>query len=352
MVGYRDYACDSDDDYDDNGHPVKHFEILPLTKHVEEAESFLSKLRANGGADICEDVIGALSKALQLDWQATTRIIYLVCDAPPHGIRFRGAECLDCGNYDFHPDDPQQWRATDDLMTESMKLNLNLVLLDYALHVHHMPLLNKTFQVFSDLRGPSTTARLQTLLLQPHNSTDDFVQCILASTKETLSLTLSQPISVQSRARSGFAEADLSLHVTAYVSWTGWKRWPVQKVLVTSVNVIALTSDKNPTRVIQSFRIRDEPFASGNMRYAFPATSLDGNMRFVLKVSTEWEWFSRCKDHDHWVVTLLRIQTAHLAWCTRTQSLGIVVKLLQKPQSGLIVLDLVIMIGCLDVSYE
>ena len=49
---------------------------------------------------------------------------------------------------------------------------------------------------------------------------------------------------------------------------------------------------------------------------------------------------------------LLHIQTAHLEWGTRTRSLDIVVKLLQKPQSGLIVLYLVIMIGCLDVSYE
>eukprot|EP00435_Cladocopium_sp_Y103_P015542 s359_g3.t2 len=274
VVGYRDY--------DDS----KQFEILPFSGDVKEVESFLSKLRAKGGADICEDVIGALSKALQLDWQATTRIIYLVCDAPPHGYRFKcGSE--DIRNYDFHPYDHQQWNETDDLMAKSVKLNLNLVLLDYACDVHESPLLDRTFDVFSALRKATSTAKLQTLVLRPHNSTDDFLKCILASTKETLSMTLTQPISAQSRARTGFAQGDLSLYVKANVSWKCWKNWPLQKVLVTSVNVIALTSDTNPTRVIQSFRIRDEPFASGNMRYAFPATSLDGNLRFVLKVHKE-----------------------------------------------------------------
>lgn len=65
VVGYRDY-----DDYN-------HFEILPLTSNVKDVESFLSKLRATGGGDECEDVIGGLYQALHLDWQARTRIIYL-----------------------------------------------------------------------------------------------------------------------------------------------------------------------------------------------------------------------------------------------------------------------------------
>lgn len=174
-------------------------------------------------------------------------------------------------------------------MATSVKLNLNLVLLDYAYAVYGFPLLDRAFEVFSGLRQATSTAGLQTLVLQPDNTTDDFVQCILASTKETLSMTLTQSISDQSRARTEFAQAqaDLLLHVKAYVSWTDWKKWPVQKVLVTSVNVIALTSDTNPTRVIQSFRVRNEPFASGSMRYAFPATSLDENLRFVLKVDNE-----------------------------------------------------------------
>ena len=45
VVGYRDYGDEQP------------FEILPFTGEVENVESFLSKLKATGGGDLCEDVI-------------------------------------------------------------------------------------------------------------------------------------------------------------------------------------------------------------------------------------------------------------------------------------------------------
>ena len=38
--------------------------------------------------DQCEDVIGGLREAMQLEWQGKTRILYLISDWPPHGKRF------------------------------------------------------------------------------------------------------------------------------------------------------------------------------------------------------------------------------------------------------------------------
>lgn len=250
------------------------FEILPLTKDVKDVERFLSKLntedRTTSQSDTCEDVIGGLSHAVELDWQARTRIIYLVCDAPPHGKRFKDPNAALIRfpyPYDNYPDDANQWETTDRIMAKSLELNLNFVLLEYyAFDIYDWLLLGKMFQVFSDLRNTSSTGTLQTLHFRPENTADDFVQCILSSTKETLSKTLTRHMSNKSGARSGSSGSTLSLEVKADVCWKDCKNWPVHQVLVTTVNVIAVTSDTNPSRSIHRLHIRKEPFASGSMR--------------------------------------------------------------------------------------
>lgn len=47
--------------------------------------SFLSGLRATGGADAPEDVLGGLNQALNATWKHRTRCIIHIADAPPHG---------------------------------------------------------------------------------------------------------------------------------------------------------------------------------------------------------------------------------------------------------------------------
>ena len=276
VVGYRDY------DHKES----KQFEILPLTEDAKKVKSFLSRLEVINGSDICEDVVGGLGKVCQLDWQARTRIIYLICDCPPHGTRFKDATDWPNLAYDLLPDDPNQWETTDQLMQKSIALSLNMVLLDYGLQAHFKKsCLEKTFQVFSELRQTSPSASLQTLHLRPDNTADDFVQCILASTKETISKTLSQPASSKSRPQTT-PGASQQLKVQTSIVWEEWQSWPLQQVLVTSMNVRAVTSHERPNQVIQSFRIRGEPFAEGNMRYAFPAASSDGKMRSVVKAGS------------------------------------------------------------------
>lgn len=63
-------------------------------KDLHEVSSFLSALKAGADKkpaaplDQCEDVIGGLNEAMKLQWQAKTRILYLLCDSLPHGQRF------------------------------------------------------------------------------------------------------------------------------------------------------------------------------------------------------------------------------------------------------------------------
>ena len=218
VVGYRDHNYRTP------------FEILLLSKDVKKVEGFLSKLRTDVpttlASDLCEDVIGGLSHAMQLDWEARTRIIYLVCDAPPHGSRFKDSN-VSRTDYDTSPDSADQWETTDRIMAKSVALNLNFVLLEYANGLNGNLVLGKTFQVFSNLRRTSSPTTLQTLHLRPNNSSDDFVQCILSSTKETLSKTLTRPMSNKSGARSsGSSGSTLSLDVKSDVCWKDCKNWP------------------------------------------------------------------------------------------------------------------------------
>lgn len=67
-----------------------HYEILEFIQNYREFQSFVTKIVATGGGDAPEDVIGGLNKAVQLNWLETsgTRIIFHLCDAPPHGNKY------------------------------------------------------------------------------------------------------------------------------------------------------------------------------------------------------------------------------------------------------------------------
>jgi hypothetical protein len=61
--------------------------VLPFTKSIAEFKAFVAKIKAEGGGDFPEDVLGGLNKAISLAWpeRSGTRIIFHLGDAPPHG---------------------------------------------------------------------------------------------------------------------------------------------------------------------------------------------------------------------------------------------------------------------------
>lgn len=78
LVAYRDYGDRS------------RFEILPFTDSIKEFHDFCDELRAEGGRDVAEDVLGGLNKAITLKWspEAATKVIFHIADAPAHGAEF------------------------------------------------------------------------------------------------------------------------------------------------------------------------------------------------------------------------------------------------------------------------
>ena len=59
FIGYTDF------DQKSNGM----FDVLDFTSSTVEFSTFMKKVKARGGADAPEDVVGGLEKALQQDWR-------------------------------------------------------------------------------------------------------------------------------------------------------------------------------------------------------------------------------------------------------------------------------------------
>jgi hypothetical protein len=74
--------------YRDPGDGLKHFEVQEFTGSVSTFANMAKSVQAGGGGDTCEDVVGALGKACELDWQLHNRLIFLCGDSPAHGTKY------------------------------------------------------------------------------------------------------------------------------------------------------------------------------------------------------------------------------------------------------------------------
>jgi hypothetical protein len=73
VVGYKDHA------------DKPNLEFLDFTTSADDVRAFLAKLRATGGGDAPEDVLGGVRQAINASWKHETRCMIHIADAPPHG---------------------------------------------------------------------------------------------------------------------------------------------------------------------------------------------------------------------------------------------------------------------------
>ena len=92
FVAYRDH-CDGD----------LRLQTQPLGTAPERLSDFIASLRATGGGDGPEDVVGGLSASLELGWDSTTRCLFWVGDAPCHGSQYHAGNMGD----DYPQGDPR-----------------------------------------------------------------------------------------------------------------------------------------------------------------------------------------------------------------------------------------------------
>jgi hypothetical protein len=79
FCGYRDH-CDGSD----------RLQIFDFTNSCNEFRNYIAaNVEAEGGGDTPEDVLGGLDAAInRMTWRNNTRVLFHICDAPPHGRRF------------------------------------------------------------------------------------------------------------------------------------------------------------------------------------------------------------------------------------------------------------------------
>ena len=97
-VVYRD-VCDGD----------RRFEVHEFGGSISGFERFLRTVKATGGGDECEDVLGGLAKASEMTFSFVNKVLLLCSDAPCHGSRFHNG-CGDDypdGNFDGSRDSTQ-----------------------------------------------------------------------------------------------------------------------------------------------------------------------------------------------------------------------------------------------------
>lgn len=115
VVGYKDH-------YDS-----PNIEFLDFTPSADKVHSFLNQLRATGGGDAPEDVLGGIKHALNASWKQQTRCIIHIADAPPHGRNLQvGTDLTDSFP---EPGSEPHGLTYEPLLKQMVELNINYALL-------------------------------------------------------------------------------------------------------------------------------------------------------------------------------------------------------------------------------
>ncbi|RIA91789.1 hypothetical protein C1645_804995 [Glomus cerebriforme] len=82
FCGYRDH-CDNHN----------RLQIFDFTNSCDEFKNNVSTVSAMGGGDTPEDVLGGLNAAVHsMSWRNPKRVLFHICDCPPHGRRFHNSD--------------------------------------------------------------------------------------------------------------------------------------------------------------------------------------------------------------------------------------------------------------------
>lgn len=90
---------------------------------MSEFKTFVATVRARGGGDFPEDVLGGLYKAVCLSWpqQSRTRIIYHLGDAPPHGKEMYHPDRDYIDDYELgHKNDPSLEKLFEEMRSKEL----------------------------------------------------------------------------------------------------------------------------------------------------------------------------------------------------------------------------------------
>jgi hypothetical protein len=253
FCGYRDH-CDSNE----------RLQVFSFTKSYSQFKRYISnEVRATGGGDEPEDVLGGLNKAVSdMDWSHTTRIILHVGDAPPHGRRFTSLD-------DSYPaGDPLG--LTAEKVLEKMKSN-NII-------YYFGKITNKTdtmLRIFRGIIGEFPVFDLKIMGGNPKALIDKFFKATCTAIASSVSMTST----MEKGAKSVYTIRKKELEMDKREPL--WSTLPVETGKVSSYLLPENLSDiKKPdyfsdkSNIITnnySYKCAPKPFSVGAERYAYYA---------------------------------------------------------------------------------
>jgi hypothetical protein len=113
LIGYRDIKDPITD----------RFVRVDFTSDVQKLKTVLEATQASGGGDTPEDIAGGLNLAKKLSWQASSRLLILIADAPCHGTKYH-----DCD--DSYPSGDPTGLDPEKLLDELAKMDVDFYFFD------------------------------------------------------------------------------------------------------------------------------------------------------------------------------------------------------------------------------
>ena len=244
FVGYRDYGDGAD-----------RITCLPFTINLDNFRSFVSNVKATGGADECEDVFGGLEEILKLSWSNMTRVLFHIGDAPCHGRQFY----VTAG--DNYPDGDTRGLNITDLMKKMSSLNI---------HYYFAEINSSTQKMIEEFDRELQSVQghpIKTVMLA---SADDILETVATSITESIMHSKSLSLS-----HSGGKSKKSFIITKLPIDWTGagMANHGVEfyetsfNGKLSELEENSISFNKIDTRML----IPSSPFASGALRFATAA---------------------------------------------------------------------------------
>ncbi|CAG8622659.1 4498_t:CDS:2 [Funneliformis mosseae] len=245
FCGYRDH-CDG----------VKRLQTFNFTDSYETFRSYVRNVRATGGGDSPEDVLGGLNAAIKkMNWSHTTRVILHVGDAPPHGHRF--TDELD----DYPKGDPYGLTA-ESVLGEMKSSNI-------------LYFFGKITQLF-DLEdvGGNPTALIA-----------KFFQATCSAISSSVSLTSTLGNNIYELRRKDYVINPIEPIWHNIRQQAGTVAWYKVPKTLANINNKGYFNQLNTVTQQISFKIAPQPFSVGTERYAYFGLDIKGvpAERIVIK---------------------------------------------------------------------
>jgi hypothetical protein len=85
---------------------------MEFSEDLTKVKDYIAKVRASGGGDTPEDVVGGLDKCLKQSWtDGSSKQVFLICDAPCHGKEYNNGD-------DSYPNGSPEGLKLEPLMQE------------------------------------------------------------------------------------------------------------------------------------------------------------------------------------------------------------------------------------------